>query len=252
MSLLELRVLAGQRSCDECVLHPLCKPALVGIDDIERLSGAVLARRPLGKDAVLFRAGEPMRSVFVAQSGGFKTVATNEAGDEQVIGFYFPGELIGLEGLRDGKFSTDAVALEAAQVCEVPLPALERVAAQRPDFQRQMMRALGEGMARHQDHLELLGRKQAQERLAMFLHGLFERQQRLGRDRSHLYLPMSRSDIGSYLSLVIETVSRGLSKLQEEGVVAVKGRRLDVLDAPRLARIAHGEEDDSERLFARR
>jgi CRP/FNR family transcriptional regulator len=252
MSLIELRAFAGQRSCDECVLHPLCKPALAGIDEIERLSGSVLARRPLARDAVLFRAGESMRSVFVAQSGGFKTVAMSESGDEQVIGFYFPGELIGLEGLRDGRFRTDAVALESTQVCEVPLAALERVAAQRPEFQRQMLKAVGEGMARHQDHLELLGRKQAQERLAMFLHGLSERQQRLGRDPTHLHLPMSRSDMGSYLSLVIETVSRGLSRLQDDGVIAVKGRHLQVLDAGRLAELAHGDGDDGTGLAGRR
>lgn len=252
MSMVELKALAGQRSCDECVLHPLCKPAVAGVEEFERLSGSVLARRPLGKDAVLFRAGEPMRSVFVAQSGGFKTVAMSEAGDEQVIGFYFPGELIGLEGLRDGRFRTDAVALEAAQVCEVPLAALERVAAQRPDFQRQMLKAVGEGMARHQDHLELLGRKQAAERLAMFLLGLSERQQRLGRDPGHLQLPMSRSDMGSYLNLVIETVSRGLSKLQDDGVIAVKGRHLQVLDAARLADLAHGEVEGHEGRLSRR
>jgi CRP/FNR family transcriptional regulator len=252
MSLVELKSLAGQRSCDECVLHPLCKPALVGIDDIERLSGAVLARRPMGRDAVLFRAGEAMRSVFVAQSGGFKTVAMNEAGDEQVIGFYFPGELVGLEGLSSGRFRSDALALEPTQVCEVPLPALERVAAQRPDFQRQMMRALGEGMARHQDHLELLGRKQAQERLALFLLGLFERQQRLGRDPRRLHLPMSRSDIGSYLNLVIETVSRGLSKLQDEGLIAVKGRQVQVLQPDKLAQLAQGDDAEATRCAGRR
>lgn len=237
----ELKALAGERKCDECVLLPMCKPASMGIEDIERLSGNVLARRPLPRDAVLYRAGEPVRSMFISQNGSFKTVAVSESGEEQVIGFYFPGELIGLEGLGDGRFRNDAVALEAAQVCEVPLPALERVAAQRPEFQRQMMRAMGEGMARHQDHLELLGRKQAQERLAMFLHGLCERQERLGRDSRHLHLPMSRSDIGSYLSLVIETVSRGLSKLQDDGVIAVKGRHLQVLNAGRLAEMARGE-----------
>ena len=113
MSLIELKALAGQRSCDECVLHPLCKPALVGIDDIERLSGAVLPRRPMTKDAVLFRAGEPMRSVFVSQLGGFKTVALSEGGEEQVIGFYFPGELIGLEGLGDGRFRADRLESKA-------------------------------------------------------------------------------------------------------------------------------------------
>lgn len=252
MSLVELRALAGQRSCDECVLHPLCKPALIGIDDIERLAGAVLPRRPMGKDTVLFRAGEPMRSVFVAQSGGFKTVAMNKAGDEQVIGFYFPGELIGLEGLGDGRFRTDAVALEAALVCEVPLAAFERVAAQRPGFQRQMLKALGEGMARQQDHLELLGRKQAQERLAMFLHGLCERQKRLGRDPERLHLPMSRSDMGSYLGLVIETVSRGLSKLQDDGIIAVKGRHLQVLQRERLAQLAHGDDAGEAHCAGRR
>ena len=135
-----------------------------------------------------------------------------------MIGFYSPGELMGLEGLGNGRFRSDAVALELAQVCEVPLPALERVAAQRPEFQRQMMRALGEGMARHQGHLEVLGR-----------------------DPLHLHLPMSRFDIGSYLSLVIETVSRGLSKLQDDGVISVKGRHLGVLEPAVPARLAHGE-----------
>ena len=252
MGLVELKSLVAERSCDECVLLPLCKPAVAGVEEIERLVGAVLPRRPMAKDAVLFRAGEPMRAVFVSQSGGFKTVAMNENGDEQVIGFYYPGELIGLEGLSDGRFNTDAVALETAQVCEVPLPALERVAAQRPEFQRQMMRALGEGMARHQDHLAMLGRKQAQERLAMFLYGLSERQQRLGRDPAHLHLPMSRSDMGSYLSLVIETVSRGLSKLQDEGVIAVRGRHLQVLDLDRLAQLAQGDAADTSRCAGRR
>lgn len=251
MSLVELKALAAQRSCGECVLHPLCKPPLAGIDEIERLSGAVLPRRPLARDAVLFRAGDPMRSAFVSQSGGFKTVAMNEAGDEQVIGFYFPGELIGLEGLRDGRFRTDAVALEAAQVCEVPLTALERVAAQRPEFQRQMLKAVGEGMARHQDHLELLGRKQAQERLAMFLHGLCERQRRLGQDARRLHLPMSRADIGSYLNLVIETVSRGLSKLQDEGVIDVRGRAVTVLKPAVMAALAHGDGPDDDRMVGR-
>jgi len=242
MSTAELKQLFGQRRCDECVLHPLCKPAVVGIEEFERLAGSVLSRRPMERDSVLFRAGETLRSVFISQNGSFKTVAVNEAGDEQVIGFYFPGELIGLEGLGDGRFRADAVALELAHVCEVPLPALERVAAQRPEMQRQLIRAMGAGMARHQDHLEMLGRKQAQERLAMFLHGLSERQERLGRDPLQLHLAMSRSDIGSYLSLVIETVSRGLSKLQDEGIIAVKGRHLRVLDARRLADLAHGGE----------
>lgn len=243
MGLVELKSLVAQRNCEECVLHPLCEPALIGIEHVERLFGAVLARRPMARSAMLFRAGEPMRSVFVSQSGGFKTVAMNEAGDEQVIGFYFSGELIGLEGLRDGRFRTDAVALEAAQVCEVPLPALERVAAKHADFQRQMMRAMGEGMARHQDHVEMLGRKQAQERLAMFLQGFSQRQKRLGRDPLQLYLPMSRSDMGSYLSLVIETVSRGLSKIQDEGIIAVKGRHLRILDMTRLEELARGKAD---------
>lgn len=240
-------MMAGPRTfnhdhhCDHCALLPLCKPAQVGIQDFERLADMVLPRRPLERDAVLFRAGEPMRAAFIAQSGAFKTVALNEAGDTQVIGFYMPGELIGLEGLATGRFRAEAVALESAKVCEVPVSALQKVAAQRPEFQSQLMRAMGEGMARHQEHLELLGRKQAQDRIAMFLHGLSERSRGLGLDPLLLHLPMSRADIGSYLSLVIETVSRTLSKFQDDGLIAVKGRQVRLLKPQVIEAMAHGD-----------
>jgi CRP/FNR family transcriptional regulator, anaerobic regulatory protein len=236
-----LKSIVAGRSCEQCVLLPLCKPASVGIADFERLSDSVLPRRPLERDAALFRAGEPMRAAFIAQTGAFKTVALNEAGDTQVIGFYMPGELIGLEGLATGYFRAEAIALDTAKVCEVPIAALQKVAAQRPEFQAQLMRAMGQGMARHQEHLELLGRKQAHERIAMFLHGLSERSRDLGHDPLLLTLPMSRADIGSYLSLVIETVSRTLSKFQEDGVIAVKGRQIRLLKTQVIESLTHGE-----------
>lgn len=237
-----LNVLMAGRSCEQCVLLPLCKPATVGIADFERLADSVLPRRPLERDGALFRSGETMRAAFIAQSGAFKTVALTEAGDAQVIGFYLPGELIGLEGLATGQFRAEAIALEEAKVCEVPVAALQKVAAQRPEFQAQLMRAMGQGMARHQEHLELLGRKQAHERIAMFLHGLSERARNLGNDPLVLHLPMSRADIGSYLGLVIETVSRTLSKFQDEGVIAVKGRQIRLLKPQVIESLTHGEQ----------
>ncbi len=241
MNTISLTELMLKRNCGECALHPLCLPASVGIAEVEKLSDATLQRRPLQRGDVLYRTGDPQRAFFSSQMGAFKTVSLNESGDEQVIGFFMPGELIGLDGLANGKFRCDAIALESARVCEIPLPALERVAAQKPVLQHQMLKAVGEGFARHQDHLKMLSRKHAQERLAMFLHGLCEREAHLGRRSDVLKLPMSRLDIASYLSLVIETVSRELSKLQEEGVIAVKGRQVQILQAARLAAIAHGD-----------
>ncbi len=233
----------AKRNCTECILQPLCVPASVGLSDVEELGNVILDRRGMSRGDVLYRPGEVQKSVFAAQTGAFKTVALNEAGDEQVIGFFLPGEIMGMDGLGSGKFRCEAIALEAAKVCEIPLTALERVAAQRPQLQHHLMKAIGQGVARHQDHMEMVGRKQADHRIAMFLHSVSERQANLSRSATQLTLPMSRMDIASYLGLVIETVSRGLSRLQEQQLITVKGRQVTLLDPAKLSNIAHGYDE---------
>jgi CRP/FNR family transcriptional regulator len=228
-----------RRSCAKCSLRQLCLPARIGSEDIEQLDRLVKRRMSLDRGEALFRAGNSLRNLFVAREGSFKTTSLSESGDQQVIGFHLPGELIGLDALGDGRHRCDAQALEPSTVCEVPLDDLQQIAAQLPSLQMQLMRVIGSSMARDQDHLEMLGRRQATERVLLFLHTLSERYQALGHDARHLHLPMSREDIGSFLGLVIETVSRSFSKLQEDGLIAVHGRRVEVLEPERMQALAH-------------
>ncbi|MCI1710279.1 MAG: helix-turn-helix domain-containing protein [Chiayiivirga sp.] len=228
-----------RRSCNQCSLRQLCLPAGIGMNEVDRLDRLVRRRRQVARGEHLFRTGSALGNVYVARDGSFKTVVTSEEGEQQVIGFHLPGELIGLDALGDGQHRCDAVALESARVCEVPLSELQQVAAQIPGLQRQLLRVIGRSMGRDQDHLEMLSRRHATDRVMLFLHSLSERYTALGRDPDAFSLPMTREEIGSYLGLVIETVSRSFTKLQEDGTIAVRGRQVRLLQAAQLARRVH-------------
>lgn len=229
-----------RRSCAQCSLHVLCLPAGVDSGDLQRLDDIVRSRRPLLQGETLFRAGQPLSALYVAREGAFKTVALSQDGETQVIGFHLPGELMGLDALGGGAHACDALALTRATVCEVPMGQLEDVCQQLPGLQHQLLRIIGQGIHRDQTHMEMLGRRQASERMALFLHGLAERYRLLGRPSDMFVLPMSREDIASYLGMVIETVSRTLTKMQDEGLISVRGRQLKILDPARLDALVHG------------
>ena len=231
-----------RRSCAQCSLQVLCLPASIDQQDIERLDRIVLNRRPLARGDTLFRSGQALGSLFVAREGAFKTVALDSEGTPQVLGFHLPGELLGLDALGSGQHACEAIALTQANVCEVPLAQLEAVASQVPGLQHQLLRIIGQGVNRDQSHIEMLGRRTAPERMAIFLHQLAGRYRALGRSGESFTLPMSREDIASYLGLVIETVSRTLGKMQDDGIIAVNGRQVVILDADRLDGLVHQNE----------
>lgn len=239
-----------RRSCGHCSLRQLCLPAGVGLHDLARLDDVVRRRRPLRRDERLFHHGDALSSIYVARNGALKTVSLSEAGDERVLGFHLPGELMGLDALAGGAHRCEAVALEPAEVCEVPVDDLAAVAAQLPGLQRQLMRVMGQSIARDQDHAEMLARRHANERIALFLHALGERLAHIGQSSLNFRLAMSREDIASYLGLAIETVSRGFTRLQDDRVIAVSGRQVEVLDSAELARLAHGEPPHEQRRQA--
>ena len=228
-----------RRSCATCSVQQLCLPATVGADDLARIDALVRKRRPLKRGESLYRQGEPLQALYVARDGAFKTVAVNREGESQILGFHIAGELLGFDGMGTGRHQCDAEALGPAQVCEVPLDKLEEYALEVPGLRRQLFRVMGRSMDRDQAHVEMLGRRHATERVALFLHSLSERYRILGRRADQVDLPMNREDIGSYLGLAFETVSRALGKLQEEGIIAVDGRRVKLLDKVQLDRLVH-------------
>ena len=229
-----------RRSCAECSVQQLCLPAGVDGEDMGRLDLVARRRRPRARGEVLFRAGDPLHAVYVASEGSFKTVVVNAAGEEHVLGFHLPGELFGLDAVGTGEHRCEAVALVDSRVCELPFDRLAGIAAKLPSLQHQLLRVIGQSANHDHDHVDVLSRRQASERVAMFVHGLSERYRRIGRPADDFHLPMSRDEIARYLGLVLETVSRGFSRLHEEGVIEVHGRRIRILDQHALLAAANG------------
>lgn len=238
-----------RRSCAECSLQQLCLPAGIDVADMGRLDAVVRATRLVARGERLFRTGVALTSVYVASAGAFKTVALSEAGDEHVLGFHLPGELFGLDAVGTGRHRCEAVALTDSRVCELPFTELVTAAALLPSLQRQLLRVMGQNTDLDHDHLDVLSRRQASERIALFLHGLGQRYRRIGLSAEEFQLPMTRDEIARYLGLALETVSRCFSRLHEDGVIEVSGRCVRVLDAPALHAAASGCEVQSARVL---
>ena len=229
-----------RRGCAHCSLQQLCLPAGIGPDALRQLDDIVRQRRPIARGESLFRVGDRLQAVYVAREGAFKTVAISEEGEERIVGFHLPGELIGLDALGADRHRCEAIALTASNVCEVPFDQLTGIASRVPGLQHQLLRVIGQSVGRDQDHFDILVRRQASERIALFLHGLGERLRTLGESPTTFRLPMSREEIARFLGLALETVSRGFTRLQEDQVIAVAGRRVEILQPDALDRLAHG------------
>jgi CRP/FNR family transcriptional regulator len=234
------RGLKGSKSdCSKCSIQVLCLPATIDTDEFDLLNTIVKNRKSLKRGDALFTTGQKLDCIYVAREGAFKSVVYNEDGDFQVTGFHLPGELLGLDALGTDYHTCDSIALTLADVCEIPLNELEVVASQIPSMQHQLLKIMGQSINRDQKHIEILAKRNAQERVSIFLHQLSERYKLLGRCGQRFMIPMSREEIGSYLGLVIETVSRAFSKMQDEGLIAINGREVQILNAEKLHHLAH-------------
>ncbi len=225
---------ALREACASCQLRELCLPLGLQEADLDRLEGLVGNRRKVARGQTLFRSGDDFHGLYAVRSGFFKTVVASEGGRAQVTGFQMAGELLGLDGIGSDRHACDAVALEDSQVCEIAYADLERITRDLPPLAHQFHRILSREIVRDQGVMLLLGRMSAEERVAAFLLNLSQRLQARGYAAQALRLRMTREEIGSYLGLSLETVSRTFSKLQEEGLLSVHQRELKLLDLPAL------------------
>lgn len=225
--------------CERCRIVGLCRPVW---PDREARTGAerlIRRRRTLRRGAYLFRIGDPFHSVSALCAGSVKTCALTDNGGVQVLGFHFPGELIGMSGMGAQQHPCDAVALEPTDICEIPFGRLMEVAEQAPAVRRLVYRFLGDEIAHHHALLQpLVGKMAAAERLAAYLLGLTRRLAPAHTPAREIRLSMSRNDIGSYLGLAKETVSRLFSRFERDGLINVRARRLQVKDSYRLEALA--------------
>ena len=221
-------------ACGECSLNEICLPVGVDADDLDRLDAIIDRKRPLARGDHLFRNGERFRALYAVRSGSLKTYATSADGQEQVMGFLLPGELVGLDAIADGYHPLSAKALETTSVCEIPFADLSSLSAQLPTLQHQMLRIMSKEIREDEHNMVILGQKSAEERLAAFLVSLSSRFRRRGFSPNQFNLSMSRGDIGNYLGLALETVSRLFTRFQNEKLLRVDRKHIELLDLERL------------------
>lgn len=242
MRITNIRAVPGEANypvCARCRIAELCRPAKLGHDARAALERVIRRRRTLRRGDHLFRTGDPYHAVSALCSGSAKSSVTRDDGSVQVLSFHFAGELVGLCGLGAQQHLCDAVALETADVCEIPLGRLFEVVEQSPAVRQFMYRLFGEELE-HQHRLmqPLVGRTAAAERLAAYLLSLVRRYESRGLPAGEIRLSMSRHDIGNYLGLAKETVSRLFSRFEHDGLISVRARQLRVNDVARLAALA--------------
>ncbi|WP_418320947.1 fumarate/nitrate reduction transcriptional regulator Fnr [Piscinibacter sakaiensis] len=238
-SVIPVRADTVKAACSNCNLRELCLPIGLSADELEELDRLVANRRAVARGDALFHSGEPFTSLYAVRTGFFKTCVGSEDGREQVTGFQMAGELLGLDGISLDQHACDAIALEDSLVCVIPFQELEVLSVRFPDLQRQFHKIMSREIVRDQGVMLLLGSMRAEERLAAFILNLTQRLHSRGFSSTSLVLRMTREEIGSYLGLKLETVSRSFSKFNEDGLLEVKQRQIRVLDEEGLRAIVN-------------
>ena len=227
-------------SCNTCQLNSICLPISLHVDEIDRLDEIVQRSRPLQKGAYLYRTNEVFGSIYAVRSGSVKALSLSDNGEEQVTGFYLPGEVVGLDGIADHRYTNSVIALETASVCEIPFHRMAELSAKLPSLQHHLFRLLSQEITQDQRIITLLSKSNADQRIAALLLSISARNRRRNLSSTAFYLPMSRTDIGNFLGLTIETVSRVFSRLQKQGVLKVNRKDIEILQIDALRNISAG------------
>lgn len=229
-----------QTHCKDCSLSSLCLPLSLEDKDMDALDEIVKRGRPLKKGEFLFRQGDAFTSVFAVRSGAIKTFSLSDSGEEQITGFHLPSELVGLSGMDTETYPVSAQALESTSVCEMPFDHLESLSAQLPQLRRQLMRVMSREIRDDQQMMLLLSKKTADERIAAFLVNLSARFRARGYSANQFRLSMSRNELGNYLGLAVETVSRVFTRFQQSGLIQADGKEVHILKPIDLCALAGG------------
>ncbi|HEX5337284.1 MAG TPA: fumarate/nitrate reduction transcriptional regulator Fnr [Gallionella sp.] len=221
-------------ACSNCNLRELCLPADLNADEMRRLDELSHTKRRFARGEYLYRSNDRFLSLYAINSGSFKMQVLHEDGREQVTGFQMIGEIIGMDAISTDKHTCDAVALEDSEVCELPFNKLEALSRELPSLQRHLHRIMSREIVRDQGIMLLLGTMRAEERIAAFLLNLSQRSVARGLSATEFQLRMSRQEIGSYLGLKLETVSRTLSLFQQRGLIRINSKSLQLLNLAEL------------------
>ena len=234
--------------CSSCGLRESCLPCGLSGQDVDHLNELVYTRRRLKRGESLYRAGDEFSSLYAVRSGFFKTVQTLEDGRDQVTGFHMAGEIMGMDGIGPETHICNSVALEDSEVCVIPYSRIENLGRDMHALRHQFHKVMSREIVREHGVMLLLGTMRAEERLATFLLNLSQRFTARGYSPSEFNLRMTREEIGSYLGLKLETVSRAFSKFQEDGLISVQQKHVQILDVAGLKRCMGQKSDEASRV----
>ena len=225
-------------SCQNCSISQLCIPYSLNETDLDRLDNIIERKKPKQKGQLIFKADQEMKSLYAIRSGTIKSYTITEQGDEQITAFHLAGDLIGFDGISTGKHPSFSQALETSMICEIPYDTLDQLSVTMPELRRQILRLMSTEIVSDQNMILLLSKKNAEERLASFLHDLSDRFAARGFSPYEFRLSMTRGDIGNFLGLTVETISRLLGRFQKSNLIQVKGKYICILDKEALSKLA--------------
>ncbi|WP_108650763.1 FNR family transcription factor [Dongshaea marina] len=224
--------------CQDCSISQLCIPFTLNENELDLLDHIIERKKPIQKGAELFKAGDELKSLFAIRSGSIKSYTITEQGDEQITAFHLAGDLVGFDAINDHRHPSFAQALETSMVCEIPYEVLDELSGKMPKLRQQLMRLMSNKIVYDQEMILLLSKKNAEERLAAFLFNLSMRFAQRGFSSREFRLTMTRGDIGNYLGLTVETISRLLGRFQKSEMITVKGKYITILEPEQLAILA--------------
>ncbi|WP_087504679.1 FNR family transcription factor [Neiella marina] len=231
----------GAIHCQNCSISQLCIPFSLNSNELDQLDDIIERKKPIHKGDELFKAGDNLKSLYAIRSGSVKSYTITENGEEQITGFHLAGDLVGFDAISRDHHPSFAEALETSMVCEIPFETLDDLCGKMPKLRQQIMRLMSTEIGSDQNMLLLLSKKSAEERLASFIYELSRRFGERGFSSREFRLTMTRGDIGNYLGLTVETISRLLGRFQKSGMIAVQGKYITVLDTESLA-LAAGQQ----------
>ena len=234
------RQCSGQQHihCQNCSISELCLPFSLSDKELDVLDKIIDRKRPIHKGEQLFQDGEKMQSLYAIRSGTFKTFTVNEQGEEQITGFHLAGDLLGFDAIATAEHPSFAKALETSMICEIPYNTLDTLSNSMPKLKKQILRLMSVEIKSDQDMLTLLNRKNAEQRLATFIAALSERYHARGLSAMEFRLTMTRSDIGNYIGLTVETISRLFNRFHKSGMIKIEGKLVTIIDMDKLRETA--------------
>lgn len=228
-------------TCSNCLVRATCPSPNKADEAIEELSAIIERNKStVQKGAIIYQAGDEFKNLYAIRSGSVKIYSINEQGDEQITSFHMSGDLIGFDAIADNEHLSFAQSLETTSISEIPFTEIMHLAAQKPCLNLHLLKLISTEISTKKNLMMMISKQTAEQRLTSFLLHLYENLARRNLAGQEIKLTMTRYEIGNYISLTVETISRLLTKLRKEQIIEVHGRYISILDIDKLHRILQG------------